>query len=228
RDSLRSGSDGGLLQLGVPLVSPLDQAADLSDDPATGPTYCQPDVGQFEKNHNLAEWKMEALPLAVEGADGQEAERLSETTVLTPTRMNTYSLSEMPEHFVGFLAQRGSFWSKVFNRIADVETLSTFSLRDQTIAQRTLSDSILKGAGPIQGIFHVEYEGGGEILGQWHGYTGPDGSLQGCFEFPPVQVNGRMTAGIGTFEQRFKPNDTAVVTWTFDGLYMSDGLPVGR
>ena len=210
-----TGAGSGLLdraaEFGVP-IGRRNVTALATDD--SGPVYCEPDVQGFADRHDMGGNNMVALPAS--------AVAMEETTILNPSRMNSYELSASTDYFVGYLAQRGSFKSVLFEDVGHIEVLTTYILRDASSARRNLTDSIRQGAGPTHGIFQVVYEQGDSLIGEWFGKTDVDGNVQGCFSFPPTRVNGKMTAGIGTYRQTFAQNDTSIVTWRFDAIYQSE------
>ncbi len=193
-----------------------------------GPDYCKADALKFAERHELEErglFEQAKLPI---GDNVIPIDELKETMILTPSRMNSYSLTEAPENFVGYFAQRGSFFSTLSKKVAHIEVLSTFILKDQDKARRSFTESLRNGVGPTHGIFHIDYQEAGSMIGNWKGYTNRHGSMVGCFEFAPTEINGRSVAGTGRYTQEFSENDTTIVTWGFDALYMSEGLPGGR
>lgn len=199
-----------------------------SDIGESGSNSCKPDALKFAERYEL---EKRGLVELVELSDGETVipiDELKETMILTPSRMNSYSLTEAPENFVGYFAQRGSFFSTLSKKVAHIEVLSTFILQDRNITRRSFTDSLRNGVGPTHGIFHIDYQESGSMIGNWKGFTDQDGNMAGCFEFAPTVINGRSVAGVGRYSQDFSENDTAVVTWGFDALYMSEGLPGGR
>lgn len=190
--------------------------------------YCQSDAVKFAQRHELEKRGLVEMAELPVGNDVVPIDELKETMILTPSRMNSYSLTEAPENFVGYFAQRGSFFSTLSKQVAHIEVLSTFILKDQNKTRRSFTESLRNGVGPTHGIFHIDYQEAGSMIGTWKGYTNRDGSMIGCFEFAPTDINGRSVAGTGRYTQEFSENDTTVVTWGFDALYMSEGLPGGR
>lgn len=201
-----SAADFGLMR-GANSAAPVGQEEE-------GPVFCEPDVAGFVEDHQVDDSSLKKLPIGSEG--------LKETTILTPSRMNSYGLTEAPEYFVGYFAQRGSFESTLFNDVGHIEVLTTYILRDPDIDRRNLTDSIRRGTGPTHGIFQVKYEQGGSLIGEWSGKTDNQGHIQGCFFFPPTRIQGKLTAGIGTYRQQFAQNETSIVTWEFEALYREE------
>lgn len=204
-----------------------------SDAPAVGQDeiasdYCQADALKFAERHELEKRGLVAKAELPVGESIVPIDELKETMILTPSRMNSYSLTEAPENFVGYFAQRGSFFSTLSKQVAHIEVLSTFILKDQDKARRSFTESLRNGVGPTHGIFHIDYQEAGSMIGNWKGYTNRSGNMIGCFEFAPTEINGRSVAGTGRYTQEFSENDTTIVTWGFDALYMSEGLPGGR
>jgi len=199
-----------------------------TDAAEVGTGSCQTDALRFAERYELEKRGLVELTGLSDGEAVVPIDELKETMILTPSRMNSYSLTEAPENFVGYFAQRGSFFSTLSNKVAHIEVLSTFILQDRNISRRSFTDSLRNGVGPTHGIFHIDYQEAGSMIGNWKGYTDQNGNMTGCFEFAPTVINGRSVAGVGRYSQDFSENDTAVVTWGFDALYMSEGLPGGR